>query len=442
MVDATGSVTPSASVLPVITGLITALRTTPARGAHEFARSALLRGHRVNTNHTIQSVAMWTLAFGASLYLWGCKGEVQSSPAPQVPEIGVMTVTPTSVPDEPEFIGQAEASRIVEIRSQVTGLIQERYFQEGREIKKGDRLYRIDEVPFRAAAASAAGRVSQAEARLVQARQNLARVKPLLEEHAVSQKDYDDAVAEELSAKAALDTAKGDLIKAKFDLNNTVIVAPITGLVERTRVYEGRLVSAQTDLLTIIHQIDPMYVVVNAPEAFLIKRREDIAAKKIQHPGVYKLTGTLIFLNGSKYPEEGTLDLLDVGLRSDTSERPGRVTFPNHDAIITPGQFVTVRFHGVSRTSVMLIPQRAVLQGPKGPIVYVVSADNKVEIRDVKATAWQGNEWLVEAGLASGEQVVVDSLQRIVPDSIVKPVPVEVERSGTQASEPKTEASK
>jgi len=380
------------------------------------------------------------LTMGAALFLLSCKGEVQSSPSPQVPEIGVLTVTPTSVPDEPEFIGQAEASRIVEIRSQVTGIIQERYFQEGREIKKGDRLYRIDEVPFRAAAASATGRVSQSQARLVQARQNLARVKPLLAEHAVSQKDYDDAVAEELSAKAALDTAKGDLIKAKFDLNNTVIVAPITGLVERTRVYEGRLVSAQTDLLTIIHQIDPMYVVVNAPEAFLIKRREDLAANKIQHPGVYKLTGTLIFLNGSKYAEEGTLDLLDVGLRSDTGERSARVTFPNRDGIIIPGQFVTIRFHGVSRSSVMLIPQRAVLQGPKGPIVYVVSADNKVAMRDVKATVWQGNQWLVEEGLAAGEQVVVDSLQRIIPDSTVKPVPVEVERSGAQAPGPKTEA--
>jgi len=325
----------------------------------------------------------------------------------------------------------------------VTGIIQERYFQEGREIKKGDRLYRIDEVPFRAAFASATGRVSQSEARLVQAQQNLARVKPLLEEHAVSQKDYDDAVAEELSAKAALDTAKGDLIKAKFDLGNTVIVAPINGLVERTRVYEGRLVSAQTDLLTVIHQIHPMYVVVNAPEAFLIKRREDIVAKKIEHPGVYKLTGTLIFLNGSTYSEEGTLDLLDVGLRSDTGERSARVTFPNHDGILIPGQFVTVRFHGVSRSSVMLIPQRAVLQGPKGSIVYVVNADNKVEIRDVKATVWKGNQWLVEEGLASGEQVVVDSLQRVIPDSTVKPVPVEVEKPGSPASEPqKTEASK
>jgi membrane fusion protein, multidrug efflux system len=392
--------------------------------------------------NTIHALATWTVPIVAAFVLSGCKGEVQSSPSPSVPEIGVVTVKPTSVPDEPEFIGQAEASRIVEIRSQVTGIVLERYFQEGREIKKGDRLYRIDEVPFRAAAASAKGRVSQSEARVVQAQQNLARVKPLLEEHAVSQKDYDDAVAEQLAAKAALDTAKGDLIKANFDLNNTVIVAPITGLVERTRVYEGRLVSAQTDLLTIIHQIDPMYVVVNAPEAFLIKRREDIAAKRIKHPGVYKLTGTLIFLNGSTYPEEGTLDLLDVGLRSDTGERPARVTFPNHDGIIIPGQFVTIRFHGVSRSSVMLIPQRAVLQGPKGAIVYVVNSDNKVEVRDVKATVWQKNQWLVEGGLAAGEQVVVDSLQRIIPDSTVKPVPVEVEPSENEMPAPKTDASK
>ena len=376
------------------------------------------------------------------MLLLSCKDEVTSSPPPALPEIGVMTVIPTSVPDEPTFIGQAEASRIVEIRSQVTGIIQERYFQEGREVKKGDRLYRIDAVPFRAAMASARGRVSQAEARLVQARQDLARVTPLLAEHAVSKKDFDAAVAEELSAKAALDIGKGDLIKATFDFNNTVIVAPISGLIERTRVYEGRLVAAQTDLLTIIHQIDPMYVVVNAPEAFLIKRREDIVAKKIQHPGVYKLTGTLIFLNGSKYENEGTLDLLEVGLRSDTGERPARVTFPNRDGIIIPGQFVSVRFHGVSRSRVMLIPQRAVLQGPRGPIVYVVNAGKTVEMRDVKATVWQGTHWLIEEGLASGEQVVVDSLQRIVPGSTVTPVNVEADSSGNEPSNPKTQASK
>jgi membrane fusion protein, multidrug efflux system len=374
--------------------------------------------------------------------LFGCKQEAVSSTSHHLQEVGVVTTETRSVPDEPEFIGQTEASRIVEIRPQVTGIIKDRYFQEGRNIKKGDRLYRIDLVPFAAAVVSAAARVAQAEARLVQADQDLDRVKPLLAEQAVSQKDVDDAVAQQLAAKAALDAAKGDLVKAKFDLDNTVIVAPITGLIERTRVYEGRLVSAQTDLLTIIHQIDPMYAVVNAPEAFLIKRREDIAAKKIEHPGVYNLTGTLIFLNGSTYPRDGTLDLLDVGLRTETGERPARVTFPNHAGILVPGQFVSVRFHGVSRSGVVLVPQRSVQQGPKGPIVYVIGADNKVEIRDVKATDWRGTQWLVEEGLASGEQVVVDSVQRIIPGSVVKPVSIEVESSGNQLSGQKTQAPK
>src|SRR5437899_3843892 len=184
-----------------------------------------------------------------------------------------MTVAAQTIPDDPEFIGQAEASRIVEIRSQVTGIIKNFFFREGRDVKKGDRLYLIDPVPFQAAVLSAKAMVAQAEARLVQAKQNLDRVKPLLAEQAVSQKDVDDAVAEELAARAALEAAKGDLVKAKFDFDNTLITAPIDGMIERTRVYEGRLVAAQSDLLTIVHQVDPMYVTVSAQETFLLKRQ-------------------------------------------------------------------------------------------------------------------------------------------------------------------------
>ncbi|HSB45401.1 MAG TPA: efflux RND transporter periplasmic adaptor subunit, partial [Nitrospira sp.] len=185
--------------------------------------------------------------------MWGCKQEAASTPARPIPEVPVVAATVQNVPDEPEFIGQTESSRPVEIRSQVTGIIKERFFAEGRAVKKGDRLYQIDPVPFKAALLSAKAKVAQAEARLVQAKQNLARVKPLLAEQAVSQKDVDDAVAEELAAVAALDGAKADLVKAKFDFDNTFIIAPINGMIERTRVYEGRLVSAQTDLLTIVH---------------------------------------------------------------------------------------------------------------------------------------------------------------------------------------------
>ncbi len=354
----------------------------------------------------------------------GCKREAASTGAPPPPQVQVVTVAPQTVPDEPEFIGQAEASRIVEIRSQVTGIIKQRFFREGGDVKKGDRLYQIDPVPFKAAYLSAKAKVSQAEARLVQAKQDLARVKPLLAEQAVSQKDVDDAVAEELAAKAGLEGAKGELVKAKFDLDNTLITAPIDGLIERTRYYEGRLVTAQTDLLTVIHQVDPMYVIVSAPESFLLKRRRDIIAKRIEHPGLYQLTGKIRFVDGTTYPHEGVLDFADVGLRTETGSRQARVVFPNPDRVLLPGQFVTVRFHGVSKPNVILVPQRAVQQGPNGPVVYVVGQGDTVEVRDVKATNWQADQWLIEEGLKAGEQVMIDGFQRVMPGTQVKPVPV------------------
>jgi membrane fusion protein, multidrug efflux system len=379
--------------------------------------------------HTVRIAAILFACVGFAP-LSGCKQEAASTPARTIPEVPVVAATTQNVPDEPEFIGQTESSRPVEIRSQVTGIIKERFFAEGRAVKKGDRLYQIDPVPFKAALLSAKAKVAQADARLVQAKQNLARVQPLLAEQAVSQKDVDDGVAEELAAVAALDGAKADLVKAKFDFDNTLIIAPINGMIERTRVYEGRLVSAQTDLLTIVHQVDPMYVTVSAPESFLLKRRRDIAAKRIEHPGVYQLRGTIIFLDSTTYPHEGVLDLLDVGMRTETGSRPARVTFPNPDQILVPGQFVTVRFKGTVKTGAILVPQRAVQQGPKGPVLFVVLADGKVEVRDVQATSWQGNQWLIEEGLQAGELVVVDGFQRIVPGAPVKPVP----SSGAEAT--------
>jgi membrane fusion protein (multidrug efflux system) len=380
-----------------------------------------------------KSVATITIGLLLSLGpigLLGCKRESASAPPRPVPEVDVVEVSYQTVPDEPEFIGEAEASRIVEIRSQVTGIMKERFFSEGRDVRKGEPLYQIDPVPFRAAHISAKAKVSQAKARLVQARQNLDRVKPLLAEQAVSQKDLDDAVAEELAAKAALEAAEGDVVKAKFDLDNTLIVSPIDGLIERTRYYEGRLVTAQTDLLTVIHQMDPMYVIVSAPETFLLKRRRDIIAKRIQHPGIYKLTGQITFVDGTTYPHEGVLDFADVGLRAETGSRQARVVFPNPDRVLLPGQFVTVRFHGVSKPNAILVPQRAVQQGPKGTVVYAIGEGNKVEIRNVKATVWRGNDWLIEDGLRAGERIMVDGFQRVVPGAEVKPVTAAASKTG------------
>jgi membrane fusion protein, multidrug efflux system len=354
----------------------------------------------------------------------GCKQAADSAPAQQAPQVEIISVATQTIPDEPEFIGQAEASRPVEIRSQVTGLLKAVLYAEGREVKKGDRLYQIDPVPFQAAVAIAKAKIAEAGARVVQARQDLARVKPLLAEQAVSQKDVDDAVAGDLAAKALLQGAKAELIKAQFDLDNTLITAPIDGLIERSHYYEGRLVSAQTDLLTVIHRVDPMYVVVNVPETFILKRRRDIESKKITHPGDYQLRGRLTLMDGTAYSHEGVLDLLEPSLRMETGSRQTRITFPNPQHTLLPGQFVKVRFTGDMKTDAILVPQRAVLQGPQGPFVYVVNQDEKIDIRDVSASDWKGDRWLIERGLNEGDRVVVNGLMKIGPGAPVKAVPL------------------
>lgn len=362
----------------------------------------------------------------------GCQQEAGAPPPQPIPQVEVITVTPQTVTDEPEFIGQTESSRPVEIRSQVTGIIKQRFFTEGREVKKGEKLYQIDPLPFHAAALSAKAKVSQAEAHLVQARQNLTRVEPLLAAQAVSQKDVDDAVAEDMAAKAALEGAKADLVKSDFDLNNTLITAPIIGLIERTRFYEGRLITAQTDLLTIIHQVDPIYVIVNAPESYLLQRRRELAEKRVERPDIYDMRGAITFSDGTRYAHEGKLDFAAVSYRTETGSRQGRFVFPNPDKTLLPGQFVTIRVLGYVRPNAMLIPQRAVQQGPRGSVVFVVGDGEKVEVRDVQATDWRGSQWLIEKGLREGERVVVEGFPRIAPGAPVKAVPA----SNHQAAAP------
>ncbi len=391
---------------------------------------------RLRSTHVV-SPLLYALLCCAGWAVTGCKPDAGSAPpAPSLPQVEFVAATRQTVPDEPEFIGQAEASRPVEIRSQVTGILKQVLFTEGREVKAGDKLYQIDPVPFEAAYQSAKARIAEAEARVVQARQNLARVKPLLAEQAVSQKDVDDAIAEDLQAKAALQGAKAEMIRAKFDLDNTLIVAPIDGLIERSRYYEGRLVSAQTDLLTMIHQIDPMYVVVSVPESFLLRRRQDVIAAGLKDPGTVELKGTVIFADGSVYPHEGVLDFADVGLRSETGSRQARFVVPNPNRMLLPGQFVRVRFKGTVKENVILVPQRAVQQSPQGAVVFVAGEGDKVEIRPVKVSTWREREWIIESGVEPGERIIVEGFHKLAPGAPVRPVPAAPSDNGHATSEP------
>jgi membrane fusion protein (multidrug efflux system) len=364
------------------------------------------------------------------ILLAGCSEKAPQGPAAPVPEVEVITVATQTVPDEPEFIGRTEAFRPVEIRPQVTGIIQKVFFTEGRNIGKGDKLYLIDPTPFRAAYLNTEARVAQSQARLVQAEQDLARIRPLLAAQAVSRKNLDDAVAETLSAKAALEGAQSDLVKAKFDLDNTLITAPVDGRISRSNFYEGRLVSAQTDLLTTIDQLDPMYVNISVPESYLLRRRRELAEHKVERPDIFLLRGVMTFSDGSVYPEEGLLDFADVTLRSQTGTLQGRFVFPNPQgrsspgqSYFYPGQFVKIRLKGYIRTHAILIPQRAVQQGPTGSFVYVIDKGDKAELRPVQAGGWYGDEWLIEEGLHPGERVAVDGFHRIRPGGQVKAIP-------------------
>jgi membrane fusion protein (multidrug efflux system) len=389
------------------------------------------------------------LAAALSLILLAGCSEKAPPPPPPAPQVEVITVTTQTVPDEPEFIGQTEAFRPVEIRSQVTGIIKEVFFTEGRNVKENDRLYLIDPVPFKAAYLSGKARVAQAQARLVQAEQELARVKPLLEEQAVSQKNVDDAVAEKLGAKATLEAAESDLVKAKFDLDNTLITAPVNGRIGRSHFYEGRLVSAQTTLLTTIDQLDPMYVNVSVPETYLLRRRRELAEHKVQRPDIFKLTGLMTFADGSVYREEGTLDFANVSLRPETGTLQARFTFPNPEggfspgqSYFYPGQFVKIRLKGYIRTDAVLIPQRAIQQGPRGAFVYVIDKEDKAELRPVQASAWHGKDWLIEEGLRSGERVVVEGFHRIRPGVQVNVIPYQSGKASFDSSAEKETSQK
>ena len=315
----------------------------------------------------------------------------------------------------------------------MTGIIKEVFFTEGRDVKEGDRLYLIDPLPFEAAVLSAKAQVSQAEVRLIQTRQDYERVKPLLEEQAVSQKDVDDTVTEGLAANASLDAANADLVKAQFKLNNTLIVAPISGVTERSRLYEGHLVSANTDLLTKIRQLDPIYVNVSVPETYILRRRKELAEKRVQRGDLFQLRGTLTFTDGSTYPHQGVLDFADVAFRPETGMLQGRFVFPNPRELfgpedeetsprLLPGQFVKLRLLGYTRHDALLVPQRAVQQGPTGSVLFMVGEGDIVEMRDVSATMWYGNQWLIEEGIYPGERVVTDGLHMIRPGIQVKPI--------------------
>ncbi len=327
--------------------------------------------------------------------------------APPPPEVAVLTVAPETVDARYEYVGQAEASRRVEVRSLVTGVIVARPYVEGTDVAQGTLLFRIDPTTYEAAYRSA-------QARLANAQRNLARLQPLLAARAVAQKDVDDA-------QTAVDQAQATFDQAKKDYDDTFVRAEIAGRAGRTQMELGARVTGPSDLLTTVERVDPIYVNFSPPDQDVLSWRRDVKEGRLVMPKG-PLTVQVTLADGTVYPRTGTLNFTDLALQPATGTQELRAELENPQHLLLPGQFVRVRLLGLKHPGAILVPQRAVQQGLGGAFVYVLDGGDKVATRDVIATAWDGGSWLIAQGLAAGDRVVVDGLQQVAPGSPVRAV--------------------
>jgi membrane fusion protein (multidrug efflux system) len=364
------------------------------------------------------------VASAALLAACGPSGNGNGAPHAGMPpaEVGVVTVQPKSVPAPFEYTGQVAGSREVEVRARVTGILLSRNFTEGGHVKKGQSLYTIDPAPFKAALARAEADVAGAEARLAQARRDAVRLKPLVAEQAVSQKEYDDAVSAEAIGDADLKAARARLLEARLNLEYTRVESPVSGIASRSQRSEGTLVSGPDVLLTTVTQVDPIWVNFGVPDNEQLRLQAEAQAGRLLLPKDGRFEVSVRLADGSLYARTGRLAFSDIRISAQTGTSDARAELPNPEGRLRPGQFVRVTLAGATRPAAVLVPQRAVLEGPQGKFVYVVDDKSSAQPRPVQVGEWAGGDWIISAGLDAGDRVIVDGVMRIGPGAPVKPV--------------------
>jgi len=348
--------------------------------------------------------------------------------------VSTMTVQPRAVLAPFEYTGQTAGSREVEVRARVRGILVARNFTEGGTVKQGQSLYTIDRAPFEAALAKAQADLAGAAARLEQAKRNAARLRPLYAEKAVSQKDYDDAVSAEAIGEAELKAAQARLREARLDLEYTRVEAPITGIAGRSLPSEGTLISGPDVLLTRITQVDPIWVNFGIPDADRLKMRSEAEAGRLVLPKDDRFEVRVQLADGQVYSRTGWLTFADVRISGQTGTSDARAVLPNPDGKLRPGQFVRVTLSGATRPDAVLVPQRAVLDGPQGKFVYVVDEKSTAQTRLVEVGEWAGSDWIITGGLKAGERVIIDGVMRIGPGAPVQAASVNGAKPAAQAA--------
>ena len=364
----------------------------------------------------------------SALFLAACSGGKEQGAAPgaggppPAPAVTVMTLKSESVPMVVELPGRTSPTLIAELRPQVTGIVTERAFNEGSEVKAGQVLYRIDPAPYQAAYDSAKAALARAEANAQVARIKAERHAGLVKIEAVSKQANDDAQAALKQAQAEVAAAKAALDKAKIDLDYTRLKSPIAGRIGRSAVTAGALVTAnQAQALATVQQLDPIYVDLTQSSADMLRMRSEIAAGRLQASTKGEVPVKLILEDGSEYAAEGRLALSEVTVDEGTGSVTLRAKFSNADGVLLPGMYVRARLPQGTRSDAILVPHKALSRDPLGnALVMAVDAESKVVARPVQVAQSLGENWVVTSGVKAGERIIVEGLQKVRPGVAVQ----------------------
>ncbi len=381
--------------------------------------SAKTARHNSIITTTIRTIIVLILCMTCAMMVACQKKKPEALPPPVVE---VVTVDQKDVPIYQEWVGTADGFVNATIRAQVQGYLTKQNYKEGDLVKKGQTLFEIDPRTFKAALEQAQGQLAVQQASWDTAKANLKRIKPLAEQNAVSQKDLDDAVGKEQASHASVLAAKAAVDKAELELGFTKISSPVDGIAGVAKAQLGNLVGpGVTEELTTVSTVDPIKVYIQASEQEYLKAME--AKQKVR-----KLSLELILADGTVYSHKGEFSFADREVDVRTGTIKIATIFPNPGNILRPGQFGKIRAATSIRKDALLIPQRAVTEMQGNYLVAIVSPDNKVSIRPVKAGQWYGTLWIINEGLKPGEKVVAEGTQKVKDGITVVPKPFGAEK--------------
>ena len=355
------------------------------------------------------------IALFLSIALTACGGDEQAGGERPPPEAGFIMVEPQPFTITSELPGRTTPHQVAQVRPQVNGLIEERLFEEGQLVEKGEPLYRIDDSLYQADVESARAQLASAQATLKSTRLRAQRFEKLLEMKAVSQQEYDEAEAALGENQAQVAAARAALSSARTNLDYTTLEAPISGRIGRSSVTAGALVTAnQAEALATIRQLDPIYVDLTQSNQELRRLREALEAGSLEKVGEDKALVTLLLQDGSDYGEDGSLQFSEYAVDESTGSVTLRALFPNPDGDLLPGMFVRARLPQGQRNNAILVPQKGIARDPTGQATaLVIDADNKVGRRQVVTGRQVGQLVVIETGLQSGDRVIVNGLHKI-----------------------------